>query len=47
METIKFASLIITVSKSFASIKRVDAILNMESPIDLNNHTDKESSYFI
>lgn len=47
VETIKFASLIITVSKSFASIKRVDAILNMESPIDLNNHTDKESSSFI
>lgn len=46
VETIKFANLIITLSKSIASAKRVEEVLNINSEVK-HNTSDITSQYFI
>lgn len=47
VETIKFASLIITVSRSIASSNRIDKILSIESKYDIHNHAGGNNNYII
>lgn len=47
VETIKFASLIITVSRSIASSNRIDNILSIESKYDIHNHEGGDDKYII
>lgn len=47
VETIKFASLIITVSRSIASSNRIDKILSIESKYDIHNHAGGDNNYII
>ena len=47
VETIKFASLIITVSRSIASSNRIDKILSIESKYDIHNHAGVNNNYII
>ena len=47
VETIKFASLIITVSRSIASSNRIDKILSIESKYDIHNHVGGDDNYII
>lgn len=47
IETIKFASLIITVSRSIASSNRIDKILSIESKYDIHNHVGGDDNYII
>ncbi len=47
VETIKFASLIITVSRSIASSNRIDKILSIESKYDIHDHAGGDNNYII
>ena len=47
IETIKFASLIITVSRSIASSNRIDMILSIESKYDIHDHAGGNNNYII
>ena len=47
VETIKFASLIITVSRSIASSNRIDKILSIESKYDIHDHAGGNNNYII
>lgn len=47
VETIKFASLIITISKAIASSNRLDKILVLESKIDYHNHPGGDDNYLL
>ena len=47
VETIKFASLIITVSRSIASSNRIDKILSIESKYDVHDYAGGDDNYII
>ena len=47
VETIKFASLIITVSRSIASSNRIDKILSIESKYDIHDHAGGNNNFII
>lgn len=47
VETIKFASLIITISKSIASSNRIDKILELDSVLKTHNHAGGNKDFII